>query len=122
MVDNFNIMRHLKKGKKLRRKRDQRNALLRIMAGNLIMHEKIKTTETKAKVLRPFVEKLITKGKAGDLHSVRYLARFLEEKARKKALKLAERYKDRPGGYTRIIKLGHRKRDGAKMAIIEFVK
>jgi len=115
-------MRHLKKGKKLKRKRDQRNALLRIMAGNLIIYERIKTTEAKAKALRPFVEKLITKGKAGDLHSIRYLARFLEEKARKKALELAQRYKNRPGGYTRIIKLGPRKRDGARMAIIEFVK
>jgi large subunit ribosomal protein L17 len=116
-------MRHHKKGRKLSRTRDQRQALLKILAAHLILQEKIVTTEAKAKELRPFVEKLITKSKKNNLSSVRYLARYLPEKARKKIIKqIGPRYQERDGGYTRIIKLGPRKTDGARMAVIELVE
>jgi len=117
-------MRHGKKGRKLNRKCDQRKALLKIMAANLILKEKITTTEAKAKELRPFVEKMITKAKDGkNLAKIRDLASYLPEKARKKIINdIGLRYKERPGGYTRIIKLIPRQRDGAKMAVIELVK
>lgn len=115
-------MRHQKKGRKLSRQRGQRRALLKSLAANLILKEKIKTTEAKAKEVRPLVEKLITKSKRQNLSSIRYLARYLPVKARKKIIELGKGYQERPGGYTRIIKLGPRKGDGAKMAIIELVK
>lgn len=117
-------MRKLKKGRILSRKRDQRKALLRSLARNLVLKEKISTTEAKAKEVRPFVEKLITKAKKGDLSSFRLVLSALaneKETARKLIKEIAPRYKARPGGYTRIIKLGPRKSDGARMAIIEFV-
>ncbi len=115
-------MKHCKKGRKLGRERDQRRALKKIMAVDLIMKERIKTTEAKAKELRPYVEKLVTKGKLNNLANQRLLARFLTDQARKKLVdQIAPRYKDRPGGYIRIIKLGRRESDSAKMAIIEFV-
>lgn len=115
-------MKHLKKGRKFGREKDQRTALKRIMAADLIMKERIKTTEAKAKELRPFVEKLVTKGKNNTLTNQRLLARSLNNEARKKLIsKTSPRYKDRPGGYLRIIKLGRREADSAKMAIIEFV-
>ncbi len=116
-------MRHRNKVKILDRKTGPRKALLRNLATNLILYEKIKTTEAKAKTLRPVVEKLITKGKAGDLHAKRELLKYLYlENAVKKVLEdLGPRYKDRKGGYTRITKLGTRKGDGAQMAQIEFV-
>ena len=116
-------MKHGSKNRKLGRKSGQRKALLKTLAANLILTEKIKTTEAKAKELRPFVEKLITKSKSNSLASVRYLSRYLPEKARKKIVdKIGPRYKERPGGYTRIVKLSPRKTDNAKMAIIELVK
>lgn len=112
----------MRKKRKLSRKRDQRKALLKSLAINLILKEKIKTTEAKAKEMRSLVERLITKTKAGDLKGVRYAAKFLPQKALKKLTKeITPRYIDRVGGYTRIIKLGQRKSDGARMAIIEFV-
>lgn len=116
-------MRHRKKRKILDRKKAPRRALLRSLATNLILYEKIKTTSAKAKVLRPLVEKLITKGKKNDLIARRELLKYLFKKsAVKKVLEeLGPRYKDRKGGYVRIIKLGARSGDGAKLAQIEFV-
>ncbi len=110
------------KGRKLHRKKDQREALLKSLARELILRERIKTTEARAKELRPFIEKLITKAKKQDLASFRALLSLFDKEIAKKLFKdIALRYKDRPGGYTRIIKLGTRKGDGAKVAIIEFV-
>jgi len=115
-------MRKRKKGRKLSRKRDQRRALLKSLARNLILKEKIKTTEAKAKELSRFVSKFITHAKKGNLASRRYLARFFSpEVVRKLINEIGPRYKERPGGYTRIIKLGARKSNGAKMVIIELV-
>ena len=116
-------MRKRKKGRKLSRKKDQRKALLKSLAAALILKEKIKTTEAKAKEVSGFVEKQITRARTGSLHSRRLLARFFTQKTIKKLVdEIAPRYKERKGGYTRIIKLGQRKSNGAKMAIIELVK
>lgn len=116
-------MHKRKVGRKLSRMRDQRKALLKGLAFSLLGREKIKTTEAKAKEMRPFVEKCITKAKKGDLASRRYLARFFPRETVKKLVDdLSKRYQDRAGGYTRIIKLGPRKSDGARMAIIELIK
>ena len=90
---------------------------------NLVLQEKMKTTEAKAKEVSGFLEKLITKAKRGDLSSRRLLAGVLCLRSSKKLIEeIAPRYKERKGGYTRIIKLGPRKTDGAKMVIIELVK
>lgn len=116
-------MKKRKKSRKLSRKKDQRRALLRELSRALILNEKIKTTETKAKEVSKFVEKFITKAKKGELSSRRLLLRFFSKKIVKKMIEeIGPKYKGRKGGYTRIIKLGPRKSDGAKMAIIELVK
>jgi len=116
-------MQKRKKGRKLSRKKDQRKALLRSLARSLILKEKIKTTEAKAKELAPFVEKHISRAKIDNLQSRRVLFHFFSKEIVKKLITvLAIKYKERKGGYTRIIKLGPRKSDGAKMAIIELVK
>ena len=116
-------MRERKKGRKLSLKRDQRKALLKSLATALILKEKIKTTEAKAKEISPIVEKFITKAKKGDLSSKRFISRFFTPAVVKKLVnEISPRYKERQGGYTRIIKLGQRKSDGARMAIIELVK
>lgn len=116
-------MRKLKKGRKLSRKRNQRKALLRTLARALFLREKIKTTEAKAKELRSFAEKMVTRAKKGDLNSLRILAKyFSKDLVKKLVVEIGPRYKERKGGYTRIIKLGPRKDDGAKMAIIELVR
>ena len=116
-------MKKRKKGRKFSRKKDQRKALLKSLAGALIFQGKIKTTEAKAKEVSVFVEKFITQGKKKDLSSQRRLARFFPEKIVKKLIEeIAPRYKERKGGYTRIVKLGPRKSDSARMAIIELVK
>lgn len=116
-------MRKQKKGRKLKRERDQRRALLKILANSLILHEKIKTTYAKAKELSAFVEKLVTKAKKGSLAQRREVLRFLTRENTKKLFEeIAPRYKERQGGYTRIIKLPPRKSDGARMAIIELIK
>ena len=108
------------KGKKLSRKTGQRKALLKSLASSVFLHEKVKTTEAKAKAVLPFVEKCITKAKKGDLSARRNLARFFCKAINKKLVDdIGKRYKDRPGGYARIIRLGPRKSDGAKMSIIE---
>lgn len=115
-------MRKLKKGRKLSRKRDQRKALLKSIARALFLKGKIKTTEAKAKEVSRFAEKCITKSKKGDLTSIRILARdFSKDLVKKLITEIGPKYKERNGGYTRIIKLGPRKSDGAKMAIIELV-
>lgn len=115
-------MRHLKKGRKFGRKRDQRKALLKSLASALIEKEKIKTTEIKGKELKPFIEKLVTRAKKQNLAARREVAKYFSKKITKKLMdKIGPQYKERQGGYVRIIKLGPRKSDGAKMAIIEFV-
>lgn len=115
-------MKKLQKGRKFNRERDQRRALLKTLAVSLLLKEKIKTTEAKAKELSPFVQKKITRAKKGDLAARRYLLTLFPERVVKKLIDdLGVRYKDRNGGYTRIVKLGQRKSDGARMAIIELV-
>ncbi|MFH1225943.1 MAG: 50S ribosomal protein L17 [bacterium] len=116
-------MRHQKKGKILNRKKQPREAMLKNMAVSLIIYEKIKTTEAKAKIVKPQVERLVTKGRTNDLATRRYLMRHLPlNNAVKKVLEvLGPKYQDRRGGYLRIIKLNPRAGDGAKMAQIEFV-
>jgi len=116
-------MRHRKKTKILDRKKAPRKALLRNLATNLVLYEKIETTEAKAKSLKPVIEKLITKAKKGDLHARRELIKYLylENAVKKMIEEIGPRYKDRKGGYTRIIKTKARQGDAAKMAIIEFV-
>ena len=116
-------MRHKLAGRKLQRKSGHRAALLRNLAASLIKHEQILTTTPKAKELRPYVEKLVTLAKRGGLSNRRLAhSRLMDETQEKKLFEvLAERYKDRNGGYTRIIKAGIRASDAAPIAIIEFV-
>ncbi|MBU0637170.1 MAG: 50S ribosomal protein L17 [Patescibacteria group bacterium] len=116
-------MRHQKKAKKLDRKKEPRELMLRNLASSIIIYEKVKTTEAKAKVVRSMVEKVITVAKKGDLTARRKLIQILPQKmAVKKTMEvLGTRYKERSGGYTRIIKLGARKGDGAKIVQIELV-
>ncbi|MEA2064684.1 MAG: 50S ribosomal protein L17 [Patescibacteria group bacterium] len=116
-------MRHRNKGVILDRKKQAREMMLRNLASSLIIHKKTKTTQVKAKAVKPLVEKLITVSKQGDLTARRRLiASLLQKKAIKEAIdNLGVKYKDRDGGYTRIIKLGRRQGDGAEMAQIEFV-
>lgn len=97
--------------------------MLRGMVGDLIRHESIRTTEAKAKEVRRMAEKVITRGKVGNLHSRRMAMSLLTDEivVKKIFTELAERYQDRPGGYTRVIKLGPRKGDAAPMAVIELV-
>ena len=116
-------MRKLNKGRNLSLKIGPRTALLRVLVNNFFMHEKIKTTEAKAKELRSIAEKMITKAKKVNLANRRLLARDLTPIMTKKIIdEIAPMYKDRQGGYTRIIKLGPRHSDSAKMVIIELVK
>jgi large subunit ribosomal protein L17 len=116
-------MRKLNRGRKLSRERDQRKALLKSLAREFFLREKIKTTEAKAKELAIFAEKTITIAKIANLSARRLLLRTFPLKLVKKLIDdIAPKYKERKGGYTRVIKLGHRKTDGARMAIIELVK
>ena len=116
-------MRHKVSKRKLNRTSSHRKALLANMAVALIKHEQIKTTLPKAKELAPYVEKLITLGKKGDLNARRRLYSIIPEKrwGAKVFDTLAERYKERNGGYTRIMKAGFRYGDSAPMAVIELV-
>ncbi|MGY6637050.1 MAG: 50S ribosomal protein L17 [Erythrobacter sp. SCN 62-14] len=116
-------MRHGMSGRKLGRKTGHRNALFRNMAAALIKHEQITTTVPKAKELRPYMEKLITLAKRGGLSNRRLaMSRLGDETQLKKLFDvLAERYSDREGGYTRVIKAGIRASDAAPIAIIELV-
>jgi large subunit ribosomal protein L17 len=97
--------------------------MLRNMATSLVLHERIETTVPKAKELRGIVDKMITLGKRGDLHARRQAASYLfsDEAVKKVFAELAPRFKDRPGGYTRILKKGYRFGDGADMAFLELV-
>ena len=116
-------MRHKKKGRKLGRKVGNRRALLMNLASQMITHKRIKTTDSKAKELRTYIEPLITLAKKDDLHSRRMIIRKLPKKDIVKTLydEIAPLYVDRPGGYTRIVKLGYRDNDRAPVSIIEFV-
>ncbi|MFH1233184.1 MAG: 50S ribosomal protein L17 [Patescibacteria group bacterium] len=116
-------MRHQKKGKKLDRKKAPRELMLRNLASSIFIYEKVKTTFAKAKAVKAMVEKLITVATKGDLTARRKLIQILPQKmAVKKAMEiLGARYKERQGGYTRIIKLGTRQGDGAEMVQIELV-
>ncbi|GAB4145221.1 MAG: 50S ribosomal protein L17 [Sphingomonadales bacterium] len=116
-------MRHGKSGRKLGRRSDQRRALFMNLANALIKHEQITTTLPKARDLRPYVEKLITRARRGNLADRRLLLATLGEQAMVAKLidVLGPRYQDRPGGYCRILKAGFRQGDAAPMAVIELV-
>ena len=116
-------MRHGKVHRKLNRTAEHRKALFANMAAALIKHEQITTTVPKAKELRPVVEKLITLGKRGDLHARRQAISQIRDVAMVKKLfdVLGPRYKERKGGYTRVLKAGYRYGDNAPVAVIEFV-
>ena len=116
-------MRHRKAGHKLGRTASHRKALLRNMATSLIENERIITTEGKARALRPFAERLVTLGKRGDLHARRLALRRVRSKAAARKLfeDIGPRFADRPGGYTRIIKMGLRDGDAAPMAMIQLL-
>jgi large subunit ribosomal protein L17 len=105
------------------RKKDQRKALFRILAHHLIMNEKIKTTTSRAKFLKSIIERLISRAKKQNLSAMRYLLKHLPKKSAYKVFyELAPKYQQRTGGYVRVVKLPFRRiKDGAEMAIIEFV-
>jgi len=117
-------MRHRKKVAKLSRVAPHRNALLRNLVTDLLRHERLTTTLTKAKALRPVAERMVTLGKRDTLHARRRAARLIrdEDVVRKVFNELAPRYAERPGGYTRIMRLEPRAGDRAEMAIIEMVE
>ena len=116
-------MRHGKAGRKFGRNTKQRKGLFLSLTNGLLEHEKIETTVEKAKSLRPKVEKLVTMAKVDTMHRRRTAFQTIRRKGIVKRLfeTLGPRYKDRPGGYLRILRLGHRRGDGAEMARIEFV-
>lgn len=117
-------MRHAKAGRRLGRKTSHRIAMFRNMATSFFNHEKITTTDAKAKELRPIVEKLITLARRGDLHARRLVASYIRDPKTVSKLfsQIAPRYVERDGGYTRIIKLGIRSGDNADISIIELVE
>jgi len=117
-------MRHNKAGRRLGRKTSHREAMFRNMVTSLLDHGKITTTDAKAKEIRVVAERMITLGKRGDLHSMRMAASVIREKAVVSKLfsTIAPRYKERLGGYTRIIKLGIRQGDAAPVSLIELVE
>jgi large subunit ribosomal protein L17 len=116
-------MRHKKKGRALNRTRSHRKWLLSNLVTSLFVHERIRTTTAKAKEARPLAEKMITFAKRGDLHARRQVLRFIRDKEAVSKLfeTLGERFKDRPGGYTRILKIGNRLGDNAPMAFLELI-
>jgi large subunit ribosomal protein L17 len=116
-------MKKLRKGRKFSRKTDQRKALIRSLLVALFTKEKMRTTMVKAKEISGMADKIITKAKKGDLSSRRVLSGIFTNKLTKKIMsEIGPRYKGRAGGYTRVVKLGARISDAAKMAIIELVK
>ena len=119
----YKAMRHLKAGRQLSRNSAHRWALMRNLITALLREEKIQTTDPKAKELRRWADRVITLGKRGSLHARRQALGIVQDKAvvRKLFDTIAPRFKDRPGGYTRIIKLGIRRGDAAQMALIELV-
>ena len=116
-------MRHARSGKKLGRDSAHRKALYSNLAGALIEHGRIKTTVTKAKAVKPIAEQMITLGRRGDLHARRQATAFLRSRdvVHKLFADVAPLFKDRPGGYTRIVKIGPRPGDAAEMAYLELV-
>ncbi|GAA0772031.1 50S ribosomal protein L17 [Roseibium denhamense] len=116
-------MRHGKSGRKLNRTSSHRKAMFANMAASLIKHEQIVTTLPKAKEMKPIIDKLITLGKRGDLHARRQAISQIRDAAMVAKLfeTLGERYKDRDGGYSRVLKAGFRYGDNAPMAVIELV-
>ena len=116
-------MRHRKKGRQLSRTRSHKKATLRNMATSLFLHERIETTTAKAKELRPYAERLITLARRGDVHSRRLAAMKIQDRDVLGKLfdDIAPRYMERPGGYTRVLKVGNRKGDAAEMSLIELV-
>lgn len=115
-------MARIKTKRRFGRKKAQKKALMQSLARNLVINEKIKTTQAKAKELRTFVEPLITTAKEDSIHSRRKLKKHFDKKTVKKLVdKIGPKYEDRPGGYTRIIKIGPREKDGAKEVFIELV-
>jgi large subunit ribosomal protein L17 len=116
-------MRHKKKGRYLNRTRSHRRWLLSNLITSLFLHERIRTTTPKAKEARPLAEKMITFAKRGDLHARRQVLRIVRDKdvVAKLFTSLSERFKDRPGGYTRIVKMGFRHGDNAPMAMLELM-
>ena len=116
-------MRHRKSGRQLSRNSSHRWALMRNLITALLREEKIQTTDPKAKELRRWADRVITLGKAGSLHARRQVLGIVQDKAvvRKLFDTIAPRFKDRPGGYTRIIKIGWRRGDAAQMSLIELV-
>ena len=116
-------MRHRAKGRQLSRTSTHRRAMLNNMATSLFEHGRVVTTEAKAKELRPFAEKLITLARRGDLHARRLVQRKIKDRETLSRLfsEIGPRFAGRPGGYTRILKLGHREGDGADIARIELL-
>jgi large subunit ribosomal protein L17 len=116
-------MRHLKKGRSLHRKSSHRKALLCNLAVSILTNGRVRTTEAKAKEVRGLVDRIITWGKRGDLHARRLAARQVRSRTIVKKVfdELAPRYRDRPGGYTRIMKIGFRHGDNAPVVIMELV-
>ncbi len=116
-------MRHRVRGRQLSRTASHRRAILNNMVTEFFRHDRIVTTEAKAKELRPFAEKLITLARRGDLHARRQVERRIRDRAVAGRLfgEIGPRFASRPGGYTRIVKLGHRSGDGAEMARIELL-
>lgn len=109
---------------RLGRKTSHRKALLRNLAGDLVMHGRVRTTLTKAKFLRPRIERMVTKAARAHNSDIRELKKFFyaDDAVEKLVSDLGPRFKSRPGGYTRILKLGRRKGDNAETAVIEFVE
>jgi large subunit ribosomal protein L17 len=116
-------MRHRAKGRQLSRTSTHKRAMLNNMATSLFRHERVVTTQAKAKELRPFAERLITFARRGDLHARRQVERRIKDRAVTGRLfaEIGPRFAGRPGGYTRIVKLGHRPGDGAELARIELL-
>ncbi len=116
-------MNHRKKGRKFNRTAEHRKALLKNLATSLFLHGRVETTVSKAKELRQYAEPLITKAKRGDLHARRLVRRQItQDQALEKLFgEIGPRYAERPGGYTRVLHVGHRPGDAADVAIIELV-
>ncbi len=116
-------MRHLNSGRKLKRTASHRKALMESLATSLILYKQVRTTLAKAKETRIFIEPLITKAKKDSVPARRHVSRFIKDREAVKILfgEIAPKVQDRPGGYTRVVKLGQRHGDGGEVAIIELV-
>lgn len=117
-------MRHRVSGRKFNRPTGHRVAMYRNLVRDLLLHERIETTEAKAKEVRPMAERIITRGRSGSLHDRREVQRFVTDTSVVKRLfdEIGPRFEGRPGGYTRITKIGQRRGDGAPMAVLELVE